>query len=158
MNTKNKMDLVAARTAADIERKYNIRKLRTATEKMEALLQDGIVEQGASGIWEYRKWNSGVAECWCKRTVNGTFTEQWGGLYTLDNKPPRMSYPVAFIEPPMEIVTARTPSSACWVYAESAGNGQNTKMETAMYNVARPKEVTTEQTVEYAFYVVGRWK
>ena len=25
---------------------------------------DYIVEQGTSGIWSYRKWNSGVSECW----------------------------------------------------------------------------------------------
>lgn len=25
---------------------------------------DYIIEQGTSGIWTYRKWNSGVAECW----------------------------------------------------------------------------------------------
>lgn len=30
---------------------------------------DYIVEQGASGIWTYRKWASGIAECW------GTHTE-----------------------------------------------------------------------------------
>jgi hypothetical protein len=26
---------------------------------------DFIVEQGVSGIWTYRKWSSGIAECWC---------------------------------------------------------------------------------------------
>lgn len=25
---------------------------------------DFIVEQGTSGTWTYRKWNSGIAECW----------------------------------------------------------------------------------------------
>ena len=25
---------------------------------------DYIVEQGISGIWTYRKWNSGILECW----------------------------------------------------------------------------------------------
>ena len=29
-----------------------------------ALSVDYIVEQGTSGIWTYRKWNSGIAECW----------------------------------------------------------------------------------------------
>ena len=26
--------------------------------------KDYVVEQGTSGIWTYRKWNSGKAECW----------------------------------------------------------------------------------------------
>ena len=25
---------------------------------------DYIIEQGTSGAWTYRKWNSGIAECW----------------------------------------------------------------------------------------------
>ena len=28
------------------------------------LIADYVVEQGTDGIWTYRKWNSGVAECW----------------------------------------------------------------------------------------------
>jgi hypothetical protein len=31
---------------------------------------DYIIEQGKSGSWTYRKWNSGIAECW--GTVTGT--------------------------------------------------------------------------------------
>ena len=27
-------------------------------------LADYVVEQGTSGLWTYRKWASGVAECW----------------------------------------------------------------------------------------------
>lgn len=27
-------------------------------------VQDFVVAQGTSGIWKYRKWNSGLAECW----------------------------------------------------------------------------------------------
>lgn len=35
---------------------------------------DYVVEQGTSGIWNYRKWNSGIAECWTHSaiTVRGT--------------------------------------------------------------------------------------
>ena len=126
--------------------------------------QDYVVAQGSgfeandNGWWRYRMWDSGIAECWIKQTVAGTFTQQWGSMFILNAKPVPLSYPVAFIEPPVETVTARTPSSACWVFAESGGNGQNTEAETAVYNVARPNEVTTEQTVEYSYYVVGRWK
>ena len=41
---------------------------------------DYIVEQGKSGSWTYRKWNSGVAECW--GTLSGTLapTENASGL------------------------------------------------------------------------------
>jgi hypothetical protein len=29
---------------------------------------DLVVEQGTSGIWTYRKWSSGIAECWGSQT------------------------------------------------------------------------------------------
>ena len=35
---------------------------------------DYIVEQGTSGIWTYRKWNSGVAECWGRTSISGLTT------------------------------------------------------------------------------------
>lgn len=28
------------------------------------LIADFVVEQGISDIWTYKKWNSGIAECW----------------------------------------------------------------------------------------------
>lgn len=39
--------------------------MATSTIKSNA---DFVVEQGTSGIWTYRKWNSGIAECWGKRS------------------------------------------------------------------------------------------
>lgn len=29
-----------------------------------------IVEQGTSGIWTYRKWSDGIAECWCSTNTS----------------------------------------------------------------------------------------
>ena len=41
-----------------------------------ALSVDYIVEQGTSGIWTYRKWNSGIAECWGMQKKTATATYQ----------------------------------------------------------------------------------
>lgn len=35
---------------------------------------DYVVEQGTSGIWAYRKWNSGIAECWGRTSISGSTT------------------------------------------------------------------------------------
>lgn len=37
---------------------------------------DYIVEQGTSGIWTYRKWNSGKVECWGRSQVTRTSATQ----------------------------------------------------------------------------------
>ena len=42
----------------------SIKALLTRILNWMGLIDDYIVEQGTSGIWTYRKWNSGVAECW----------------------------------------------------------------------------------------------
>lgn len=40
---------------------------------------DYVVEQGTSGIWTYRKWNSGVAECWGMTSVASNAYSANGG-------------------------------------------------------------------------------
>lgn len=45
---------------------------RTKAELQEDLAADYIVEQGTSGIWTYRKWASGVAECWLESELHLT--------------------------------------------------------------------------------------
>ena len=45
--------------------------------------KDYIVEQGTSGVWTYRKWNSGIAECFGSQTINGlAISSAWGALYS----------------------------------------------------------------------------
>lgn len=45
---------------------------------------DYVVEQGTSGIWTYRKWNSGIAECWVSEYNVGSkamTTQEGSGYY-----------------------------------------------------------------------------
>lgn len=46
------------------------------TKILDALKADYIVEQGISGIWTYRKWSSGIAECW-GRAADITVPSGW---------------------------------------------------------------------------------
>lgn len=43
---------------------------------------DLVVEQGISGMWTYRKWSSGIAECWAiTPAVSHAMTTQSGNGY-----------------------------------------------------------------------------
>jgi hypothetical protein len=44
---------------------------------------DYVTEQGTSGIWTYRKWNSGIAECWgvYKATGVSLVASHYSGFY-----------------------------------------------------------------------------
>ena len=42
---------------------------------------DYVIEEGQSGIWTYRKWASGIAECWGEIRNTPTKWTKWGELY-----------------------------------------------------------------------------
>lgn len=45
-------------------------------------IKDYVVEQSTSGIWTYRKWNSGIAECWGLYSVTDLdISAAWGYLF-----------------------------------------------------------------------------
>lgn len=45
---------------------------------------DAVIEQGTSGIWTYRKWNSGQCDLWGNANFKPTSSTAWGGIYYSD--------------------------------------------------------------------------
>lgn len=124
-------------------------------------LDDFVVEEGTRGIWRYRKWSSGAAECWGTSKQTVTFEKTWGEFYVsaASYGAEAAGYPFVFIERPVECVTARCDDNAVWVYAESAGAGMNTKSQTGTYKAIRPTAAKSEsQTLYLDIMVKGKWK
>jgi hypothetical protein len=119
------------------------------------IINDFVVEQGTSGIWTYRKWASGVAECWGIRTVNEAKIDQaWESLY-YGACPAPLSYPVSFIEKPVE--TATVTCNDMWTWQATITG--NTVSQTARYVLMRPSKAdTTTYTVYMQYRVIGKWK
>ena len=127
--------------------------------QVNAITSDFVVETGTSGIWTYRKWYSGLAECWGKKT--GTVTnlaKAWGNLYVGETYIDRVQYPFTFTAAPNEQAKVYTQASAVILFAESAGSGVNTTTHTAMYNMARGNAVSTSVQYTIDYYVTGRYK
>ncbi len=118
---------------------------------------DYVVDQGTSGIWTYRKWNSGIAECWGIYTMTSPCTAAWGSLYYSNNLCPRINYPFTFTSRPQETVFCRGDSVSAWAYPEGGGIGMNTTTQTGQYGFLRPTTMTEAQ-VRYEFTVIGKWK
>lgn len=80
--------------------------------KLDALGVDYIVEQGTSGEWWYRKWNSGRAECGIdnKSFGNVDHNNAWGGLYT-SNHMSWGAYPFAFKSRPFVSISFNSNST-----------------------------------------------
>lgn len=115
---------------------------------------DYIVEQGTSGIWYYRKWNSGTAECWGTQTnVSGTFSD-WGNIYSYDI--PSVSFPSGlFTALIYESAQARCPEQN----AVSSINAHGGSITTAsQITCIRGTAATGTYTFTAYRYAIGRWK
>lgn len=64
-------------------------------------MTDFVKETGTDGDWSYRKWNSGITECWCVTTGSVTLASQVDGFY---QKVVTVNYPFTFSEPPTVFV------------------------------------------------------
>ena len=130
---------------------------QTDTYSCDYLNNSVVVESGITGMWRYKKWSDGTAECFGRITITTTLDSAWGSLHTGANRIERQNYPFEFVEIPVEVVIGRASANACWVYSESDGRGLNTRTQTAIYNVARTGSAGSN-TVHFDFHVSGRWK
>jgi|GEM_PF-2979750 hypothetical protein len=110
---------------------------------------DFVVEQGISGYWTYRKWNSGTAEAWCTRSITLNLSTQFGYVYAGQNES---------IDLPNGLF-----SSTDGMYVQLTGNN----LWTASCDIKAVNALTIkffsghkyENSVgSYDVYVKGRWK
>ena len=114
---------------------------------------DWIVEEGTSGIWHYRKWDSGVAECWGISIENPNMATSYGSLYyaNLGN----YSFPTnLFISAPKLNLDITTGGGILTVSASSVtASNINTVyvMNPVTYNASG-------KNLALSFNAKGRWK
>lgn len=124
-------------------------------------LGDYVIAQGKSGIWTYRKWNSGIAECWSIKSVETTLSLAWGSsnIYTSSDIAPE-PYPFIFTTIPNENATltnlSTTYTAQAWLGASSTSSQSTSK--TATYKIMRPGSVTDQRQYRLNYYVAGSWK
>lgn len=114
---------------------------------------DYVVAQGTSGIWTYRKWNSGLSECFGGLNVSPSSPSTEGSLYF---KAVSVSYPTGlFLEKPY----ATGGVMADWVCGITQGWSSSSKDTFYGYLWAAS---STAMNGNYSFmiklHVTGRWK
>lgn len=116
-------------------------------------MKDFIVEQGTSGIWTYRKWNSGIAECWGTiAPTSHNITTAWGAIYTKDNAIGRQSYPFQFTDDPVVSMTLHNPTGNCWAFTGTPGGVS----QTPAFGLARG--TSGSATVGARIMAIGKWR
>lgn len=114
-------------------------------------MTDFVAEEAVSGIWTYRKWNNGVAECWCRYSVSLTHYVTAGSFYGYYTT---LSFPTGLF------VAGEVPTHT---YTATVGNGfampasgmgaDNTSMR--VYALAA---VSGTQTCVFDIIAKGKWK
>ena len=117
------------------------------------LLKDYITEEGTSGFWTYRKWSSGMAECWGKRTVDVNITTAWGTLYY--GSVLYTPWPFTFAEKPACVVTTEYGDDDLSAFVGSCGSASVGNAPTVL--VCRPSS-SSAQSCTLIYHAFGKWK
>ena len=116
---------------------------------------DFPIAEGTEGIWSYRKWHSGIAECWGLYPITGAEVRTaWGNLYeTAINY--QQSFPKGlFIATPVAHYFAQTSTGGGCLALETVG--ETTKDQTCSLFPIRATPQTVDLTI--AIRAIGRWK
>ena len=114
-------------------------------------IADYIVEQGTEGIWTWRKWNSGIAECWgVHEGTYSNYTTCFGGYgYKTDV----INYPTnLFAEIPHQFASVRI-GSGFGIYGSDVNT--STATGTTIYAIGSG---SGSSTITAKIHAIGRWK
>lgn len=116
--------------------------------------EDYIVEQGTYGIWTYRKWASGKAECWGRESAGFVnINSEWGSCFVNWYAVPAVNYPFAFIGVPnLQATAVYENEGAYWLSVY----GVPTNTATPNYAAVRGTAHNTKVAID--FYATGKWK
>ena len=110
---------------------------------------DLVVEQGTSGMWTYRKWSSGIAECWATTpAVSHAMTNQSGNGYYCAKT---YQFPSGLFTQ-VNNVQANRDSGMGLVFISIYG------ITTSGLSCYVSCTLNTTQTFSISFYAIGQWK
>lgn len=119
-----------------------------ATSKIESH-GDFVIEQGTSGIWTYRKWRSGIKECWCNTTTGSSYSMEANGALYSSTPNFELALPSGlFSETPCVQLMVRT-GGGMWLKATGG-----TTASTLIYQVLRTN--TTVVSLNVSIYCIGK--
>ena len=109
-----------------------------------------VVEEGTSGIWTYRKWSSGIAECWGSYSSSVTISTGFGSWYykTIGN----IGFPTGLfsLTPIVNATKNGDANGLSFIQIYNVSSAGFTP------EVANPISQTYNLTI--AFHAIGRWK
>lgn len=116
----------------------------------EPTIADYVVEQGVDDIWTYRKWASGIAECWGGKALTLSHYSSVSGFYGYNTA---IEFPNGFfVSPPIVTYSA-------WIDNAFALTGTITSSLTKDgANVYALSTVSGSRPTSWYVEAKGRWK
>ena len=116
-------------------------------------LADFVIQQGTSGAWTYRKWKSGIAECWCQYSFTTAISTAWGVLYE-SGAIALPNFPFTFAEIPHVHISTENSNYAMFVERGSSSSWSTTTNPGKIFAV-RPNTVPSA-TYKVSIYAIGK--
>ena len=131
--------------------------INAAFDILDRLGVDYVVEQGKSGEWWYRKWNSGRAECGIDNKNFGDMahTRKWGGMFVSTQKS-FGNYPFAFASRPFTVISFQSTTTGTYSSYVAQSNTQSVT-EAPKFYLVDPNSGTALGAT-FGIYVCGRYK
>ncbi len=118
-------------------------------------ITDFPIEEGMEGIWSYRKWHSGIAECWGLYPITGAaIATPWGSLYETAVNYQQQFPKGLFADTPVAHYFAQASNGGGCLTVETVG--ETTKDQTCSLFPIRATPQTVDLTI--AIRAIGRWK
>ena len=121
-------------------------------------ISDHITDRGETNGFTWRKWASGVAECWKLHTDTGvTIQTAWGSVFESSAYGAIAYPPGLFTAVPCCTITPNgSPDGKTTLGLEIGIVG--TAAKTPQWNYTRGTANASGQTINVAIYAIGRWK
>ena len=121
-------------------------------------ISDYITAQGETNGFTWRKWASGVAECWKLHTDTGvTIQTAWGSVFESGTYG-AIAYPSGlFTAAPCCTITPNGSSDGRTTLGLEIGT-VGTAAKTPQWYYTRATANASEQTINVAIYAIGKWK
>ena len=123
-------------------------------------VNDYVIAQGRSGIWTYRKWNSGFAECWCVTSNYVAANTKWGNAFYSTYLQGGYALPFTFAtngdiqDDPQGFVEMQSPGGNYWFQVANSCTTTNAPEGYVMCPIQHNDAIN----VLFSFYIRGRWK
>lgn len=114
---------------------------------------DYVVQEGTSGQWHYRKWNSGrLEQTYVGNPGNYTVGTARGNLYS--GGAITYTYPIPFVGSPSVVVGATLSTQAYVIWAQASGLGTSS----IDVRIVSGSSLASNNGYNIHIHATGRWK